>query len=372
MKAPPKRATTSAAITALLSLSLLSSCNDKKPAPGATPPPSAAAPTKPAVPGATPPAATPAPGAAQGSAAAITPAPTAADAGPPDAAAGSAAGTNLADASAAYDDPNAPDNQPESIFEVTSGANFEEDDPRRKIIEAKLSEELGMPTAVLEPIGDDNDVYAIYQHSQVERCAPGKDKRPANCPPAEAMTYNPDCKGHGLVHARFDGEDAKKPPKLSHVTLEFTGCELKLRHWFAASRKDGRRDAEVVRDDLVLEVVASYVAEREPAPADAEGDKADAAPPRDSIHRQQHLTLWGPNEKEDEADWFSEELASWTAETWRIPEPRVLDSFLLHEIGPFPQLAIVQLLPCHDPTSDDACATELRKRSVHRYAKPIY
>lgn len=162
---------------------------------------------------------------------------------------------------------------------------------------------------------------------------------------------------------------AKKPPKLSTTTLDFTGCELKIRHWFAATRKRDGYQGEVVRKDVVLEVVASYVAKREPAPADADGDKA--APPRDSIHRQQHLTLWGPNDKEDDADWFSEELASWTAETWRTAEPRVLDSFLLHDLGPFPQLAIIKLLPCYDPTSDEACATELRKRKVYRYASPF-
>lgn len=161
----------------------------------------------------------------------------------------------------------------------------------------------------------------------------------------------------------------KKPPKLSTTTLDFTGCELKIRHWFAATRKRDGYQGEVIRKDVVLEVVASYVAKREPAPADADGDKA--APPRDSIHRQQHLTLWGPNDKEDDADWFSEELASWTAETWRTAEPRVLDSFLLHDLGPFPQLAIIKLLPCYDPTSDEACATELRKRKVYRYASPF-
>ncbi len=347
-------ATTTLATTALLSLALLGGCNDKKTTPGATPPSSATVPAKPAAPGAAAPsAAMPSAGAAPGSAAATTP--TAADAGSPDAAAGDVA---AAAAAARSNDASAANGQAESIFEVTVRPNVEEVDPRHKIIEAKLGEELGMPAAVLDPISTGADVYAIYQHSQVASCAPYTEKRPASCPPAAAMALNPDCKGHGFVHAIFDGEDEKKPPKISTTALDFTGCDFEIQHWFAAPRKD--------RIDLVLEVVASYVAKREPAPDD-DGDKA---PPRDSIRRQQHLTLWGPNATDDGTDWLSEELASWTAETWRAAEPPVLLSFLLHDLGPFPQLAVVHLLPCYDPTSERACATELRKREVYRYATP--
>lgn len=241
---------------------------------------------------------------------------------------------------------------------------FELEEARRKQIEAALAKQLGMPVTLRDPLeADKGAVYAIYEHAQEQRCADTGEgaKRPAGCPPAEAMALNPGCRGYGLVYAKAAAAD--KEPEVEVSPLDTGACDLEIRAWSIATRGN-----QPVLEEVTLEILATYVSKREVAPPSEGKKEAQEEELRTSVTKQQLFYLWNaiPREAQSEPErMFSLDVASWTAEPWRTPEPPVLDSVIVGNPEDGHPLKIVHLLPCYDPWSERACAPEIRKREVY-------
>lgn len=202
------------------------------------------------------------------------------------------------------------------------------------------------------------EVYALYEYPLYAGCTSATP--PPTCPAPEEVALNPACRAYGLVHAHFPGaaQTDGKGSSIQLMPLAEAGCNLQLRHWFVA-RVDG--DAQL---DAYLEVVSSQVVSKEP------GRKR----PQVTAEHQQLLYLWSGQAPDDEVDAepsFFLDLATWTVEQWRQREPPVRESIVLFkELGSASgvrALDFIQLLPCLDPWSDEACDPELRQRKVHSW-----
>jgi hypothetical protein len=208
--------------------------------------------------------------------------------------------------------------------------------------------------------GGAQDVYALYQYRLYAGCAEGP-SRPADCPPAEEVALNPDCRAYGILHAHFDGGTGGELD-LVLMPLAEAACDLQIRHWFVA-RLDGNAQL-----DAYLEVVSSQVVSREVG-----GKK-----PKVTTEHRQLLYLWSgeapPNGADAEPSFFLE-LAKWTVERWHQREPPVRESIVLfrglQSPGDYRALDLIHLLPCLDPWSDAACDPELRRRQVHSWGVGI-
>lgn len=184
--------------------------------------------------------------------------------------------------------------------------------------------------------------------------------RPSHCPAPEKVALNPACRAYGIVHARFpDAARATDEGRSLHLMpLTDAACDLRLRHGFVARLDDNDQL------DANLEVVSSQVVSQEP------GRKR----PKVTTEHRQLLYLWSGDSEDPKTDAepsFFLDLGAWTVERWHQREPPARESILLFkelEDGNGPhQLDFIQLLPCLDPSSDDACDPELRQRKLHSW-----
>ncbi|MBK7538000.1 MAG: hypothetical protein IPI49_22035 [Myxococcales bacterium] len=210
------------------------------------------------------------------------------------------------------------------------------------------------------------EVYALYESPLYEGCTGAAP--PASCPTPEEVALNPACRAHGIVHARFPGaaQPGGQGPSVQLMPLAEAGCDLRLRHWFVAKLDvDDQLDA-------YLEVVSSRVASKKPGPKR----------PQVTTEHRQLLYLWsggspddgdGDDDGDDDANVdvepsFFLDLATWSVERWREREPPVRESIVLFRDLARPAgvraLDFIQLLPCLDPWSDEACDPDLRQREV--------
>lgn len=207
----------------------------------------------------------------------------------------------------------------------------------------------------------EQQVFALYEYRLYRGC--GGSPRPSHCPAPEEVELNPSCRAYGIVHARFPSaaRAAEQGRSIHLMPLSDAACDLQIRHWFVA-HLDANEQL-----DAYLEVVSSQVLNKEP------GRKR----PQITTEHRQLLYLWSGESEDDETDAepsFFLDLGTWTVERWRQREPPVRESVVLFnglQSGSGRRgLDFIQLLPCLDPWTDDACDPELRQRKHHSWGTP--
>lgn len=196
-------------------------------------------------------------------------------------------------------------------------------------IKGVLDEQLKTSVEVSLPLADENDArrhaYVIYEHAAVPDCE--------GCPTKAELALNPGCKAYGIAFATF----TSGAPTVAAKPLRGSGCELEVVNW-------------VIDRAMMLEGVTSNV---------RKWDRGREEPI--VISRRQHVAAWSPSDELEEPS-LTLELAQWQ---WRrgTDDPPVRSSAFLHEANG--SILLVELLPCSDPWSDEACDDYVRKRKVH-------
>lgn len=205
-------------------------------------------------------------------------------------------------------------------------------------IEAELGKQLETTVRVFEPFADERKeerhTFVIYEHAATADCD--------DCPTEAELTLNPGCSAYGVAYATF----SRSAPTVTARPLNGGGCTLELVGW------------EVLERWVTLEVVSSKV---------QKWDRKRKEPVLTS--RRQHIAVWSFGDESEDSSRapslepsLALELAQWPSRRG-TPEPPVRPSAFLHEVNG--GLVLVELLPCSDPWSDEACDAYVRKRKVH-------
>lgn len=204
-------------------------------------------------------------------------------------------------------------------------------------IEAALSALVGEGAKISEPLAAEGykkrDVLARYELPAQVGCE--------GCLPEEELALNPGCKTHGVVYAILESSQAK----ILALPLKESGCEQRVLQW-------GIEDNVVV-----LEAVYSRVVERGSAAAGKVGRPLEIARSQvAAVTRLFQLEGQGLSEPGLEL-----QLAQWRARPGKTREPPVRSSLL---VGNYHSPMVIQLLPCLDPWSEEACNDYVRRRKV--------
>lgn len=218
-------------------------------------------------------------------------------------------------------------------------------DVELRAIEGALHKLLETEVEVSQPVINEEDrrtdrssgrqVYVLYEHAAVADCE--------GCPTAEELAQNPGCRAYGLASAKLgQGE-----PAVVALPMKEVSCELEVLQWFVGQHQHGS-------EFVLFEGVASKVVERR-------GTKGKPV----TRSRHQRLVVWtDPSAHEDgiATEALALELDRWQVQQ-RARERPVRNSAFVHTV--FGRSVVVQLLPCYDPWSDEACDDYIRKRVVH-------
>ncbi|MEZ4360104.1 MAG: hypothetical protein R3B48_07985 [Kofleriaceae bacterium] len=199
-------------------------------------------------------------------------------------------------------------------------------------IEGVLGEQLGTSVEVSAPQVNQRDearhAYVIYEHEAVSGCE--------GCPTKAELALNPDCKAYGIAYAKFAGS----APTVVAQPLREVGCELELVTW-------------VVDEAMLLEVVSSNV---------RKWDRKAEEPVLTARRQRAFAWRWAWTTAEDLREPpVTLELAQWQSRRGTEDPPVRASAFLYEANG----IKLVELLPCLDPWSDEACSDDVRRRNVH-------